>query len=470
MRQTYFVKTSTTLALAATVALSACSHGSVGAVPASQGGQPVAPSPPSNFDGASGASTDSQYLQTAADISVSGAPTPILTATVAGGRSVYLQSDGRFYPTSPCIAYLYITVDGVKVTDDSLIDWTASTNRQQHSFDVIGAAALSPGNHTITLTAQGSGSFVVGAPTSLSILINTGTTIKKYALSSDTGVLSFNTAGIQEGQPLPRISFGSIAALVATGQPVVAALSGRTYNGGYNCCYGDPLWNISIDGQAERNAYSDWTDNDIFTGAELQAPMFSHAYFDGLASGYHTLSADASALPYTPPLVDTVQYRIGAGTQLIVLWGGMAVSGRGTLVNDQYHRLDYICVGSSSGSPGCPSVNTDVTIATFSITVPSTDSGVVFLTAKSRVQGDSSDAGGTVSFWIDVDGVERGSLGVQQLQYPNSVSTRTISASYLATGANRLAAGNHQISVHAKVTGSFVHLSLTKDLPLIWFD
>ncbi|MBV9972281.1 MAG: hypothetical protein JO135_03005 [Candidatus Eremiobacteraeota bacterium] len=413
--------------------------------------------------------TDSQYLQTAGDTQVSGAQTTILSTAITGGRYVYLESDGRLYPTTACLADLFITVDGVKVSNDSLIDWRQSISLAQHSFNVIAAVNLAAGQHTITLSATGSGSFQVGARANLSVLANPATTVVQYGLPSDTGVLSFNTAGIQEGQPLPKSSFGKVN-ISTTGQPIVALLSGRTYNGGYNCCYGDPLWNISIDGISERNAYSDWSDNDINPESELQAPMFTHAYFDGVSAGNHSISADASELPYTPPLVDDVEFRIGAGTQLIALSGGMTVSGRGSLVNDQYHRLDYLCIGTSSGSPGCPPVNTDVTVVNSTVTVPAGDSGVVFFAAKSRVQADSSDRGGYVQFWIDVDGVQRGSIGVQALNYPYAVSTRTIGASYLAAGTARLTSGAHQVSVHAMATGTFIHLSLTKDLPLIWFD
>lgn len=92
------------------------------------------------------------------------------------------------------------------------------------------------------------------------------------------------------------------------------------------------------------------------------------------------------------------------------------------------------------------------------------------IAAKARVQGDAADPGGRVALWITVDGARRGSTGIQDLRAPFSVSQRTISASYLAAGKLALRPGRHVVRVYGRADGDFLHLTLSRDLPLIWFD
>ncbi len=132
--------------------------------------------------------------------------------------------------------------------------------------------------------------------------------------------------------------------------------------------------------------------------------------------------------------------------------------------------VDWRCIGSDEGWPGCPAVDTEVVLAEANLTIPSGHNGVVLFMAKSRVQGDASDGGGTVSLWLTVDGQGFSSTGVQQLRAPDVVSQRTISASVLTAGPRALAPGPHTVRVHARASGSFMHLALVKDLPLLWFD
>jgi hypothetical protein len=110
-----------------------------------------------------------------------------------------------------------------------------------------------------------------------------------------------------------------------------------------------------------------------------------------------------------------------------------------------------------------------VLVAEGVVDVPAGAPGVVMFDAKSRVQADGADAGGTVSMWLTVDGVREGSTGMQQLSEPSSVSERTIAASYLAAGSERLAPGRHVVRLYARADGSFIHVSLVRDLPLVWF-
>lgn len=127
-----------------------------------------------------------------------------------------------------------------------------------------------------------------------------------------------------------------------------------------------------------------------------------------------------------------------------------------------------ICGGSSN-----PCVGTDVLIAQGSFTIPNDHSGVVLIVAKSDVQGGSCDKGGAVKLIIKLDGVQRGSTGVQELLCPNGESHRTLTASYLATGLAR--GSSHTVAVYGRAelvfpNGSFEGVSMTNYLPLIWFD
>jgi hypothetical protein len=45
-----------------------------------------------------------------------------------------------------------------------------------------------------------------------------------------------------------------------------------------------------------------------------------------------------------------------------------------------------------------------------------------------------------------------------------------MTASVLTAGSGTLSPGRHTITVWARAQGSFVHLSMVQDLPLIWFD
>lgn len=91
-------------------------------------------------------------------------------------------------------------------------------------------------------------------------------------------------------------------------------------------------------------------------------------------------------------------------------------------------------------------------------------------TAKSTQNADQVDPGGTIKLWLTIDGKPRGSVGIQELRSPFSVSGRTISASYLAAGKHRLRPGRHVVRVYGRADGSFWHVNLSRILPLVWFD
>jgi hypothetical protein len=117
-----------------------------------------------------------------------------------------------------------------------------------------------------------------------------------------------------------------------------------------------------------------------------------------------------------------------------------------------------------------------VEIASGTFTVPADHDGEIFFAVKARAQGDPNDPAGNAFLWLEIDGQRLGSTGVQGLGGPigtagTSVSQRTLSASYLATGSGALAPGSHTVKAYAQVNGQFMHLSFHNDKPLmIWFD
>ena len=150
----------------------------------------------------------------------------------------------------------------------------------------------------------------------------------------------------------------------------------------------------------------------------------------------------------------------------------MTVAGSHAVDSSACKTFVFQCVGSSSGWPGCPATGEGKVLASKSVYIPSGHHSVVLFSA-SRVQGDAADFGGNVSLEIAIDGVRRGSVGVQQLQYPQGSSSRTLTASYFCADgpdSSRLNPGNHFVEVVAYAQGSFAHVSATKDLSLVYFD
>ncbi len=117
-----------------------------------------------------------------------------------------------------------------------------------------------------------------------------------------------------------------------------------------------------------------------------------------------------------------------------------------------------------------PPVGEPFVLAEGTLNIPEGHNGIIMFTSKIRVQGDSADEGGICTLWITIDDKIVGFVGAQPLEYPNSVSQRTITTSYLTTGENALSPGVHQIKSMIQVDGDFKHLSVHNDMPLMWFD
>ncbi|HEL4226690.1 TPA: hypothetical protein UM512_001713 [Stenotrophomonas maltophilia] len=430
---------------------------------------------------ASAATPGSRYLQLAADQRVQPGTATLLSSTIdlnAPGW-VYVQSDGRYFPGGRSAANAYITINGEVVSNDSYIDWRQSTSAQQHSFNVIGAKYLPAGHHTVNLAGQAIGSAVnFGSASNLSVLITSAGSVTNSSLPSDTAQLDFNTVGSPEGMALQAKDRKLLMTAQAgnPGGPIVAMASGRAFAWGN---YGDGMMGIFLNEQEPGIESMTWSINDIFSGAETQAPFYSQGLFVN-PPAYSTVSFVASESPYYQPQdanTNNVKYKFGANSRLVTLSNGFGVVGKGLnpgfnyAAAGPYRRFAYVCVGTNGFAPGCPPAGSQVVIGEGQVCIPQGHNGVVLFSTKSRVQGDPNDGGGSVFLFLKIDGQQVGSLGTQQLgSRPDSVSTRTISASYLSAGSSALGTGCHTVQAVAQVLGDFRHMSLNADMPLVWFD
>jgi hypothetical protein len=220
------------------------------------------------------------------------------------------------------------------------------------------------------------------------------------------------------------------------------------------------------------NNESSWGANDIFSGAELQAPISAIGYSPLESEDSVSIRLGLSELAFNY-FENGACFKGGAQTRL-VSFHGMAVAGK--LSNDSSYCSSYVyqCVASNSGWPGCPATGSFVTLASGMFSIPAGHNGVVYFSARTNVQGDASDPGGDFYIGIRIDGIDVGSIGTQQLNYPNGASRRAVSASYLSasggSSSNTLGVGSHSIEVYARATGSYIHLSATKGLTLVYFD
>ncbi len=237
----------------------------------------------------------SSYSSLSSDVLVSSS-TALITRTLSlsSPEWVYVQSDGRYFPHTGFAANISISINGQSVSNDAVIDWRASTNPQQHSFNVIGASLLPAGSHTVQLMAHPlSGSFYVGAGSHLSILVRPATTVRVSSLSSDAGPFDFTTANLSPGSPAPSSPLLSHE-MTPSNQPLIALASGRAYA---YANYGDAMFGLYLNGANAGNDESLWSVNDLWTGAETQAPLSTHAYFKP-RSGSVTVSLGASEFPW----------------------------------------------------------------------------------------------------------------------------------------------------------------------------
>lgn len=421
------------------------------------------------------ADDDSGFLITTNDRVISGTtPTAVLSYTLnlSQTKTVLLAGSGRYYPyNSNGIAVVNIRIDGNEgYSNYSIIDWGTSNNAVQHSFDCIALVTLPPGTHTIELIGYNHvytplAGFVIGSKSGLSVITNPAPNSLSTTLGFDSQIIDQNTDNMGNTGNIPATTL--LTNTIQTNNPtnVVTLLSGRAYCAGNQ---GDALWGIYLNDQCPSGITSNLTVNDLYSQAELAAPMYSFAMHE--LTGNNTVSFKATELTWSGQ-VNKVQYRVGSDVRLISLWG-MGLSGSAGNTAESCRRDDWVCAQTSTGynPPYCPVTGTNYTVAETTINIPDGHNGIVFFKAVTRLQGASTDAGGNVSFWLNIDGQDVGTVGLQQLKTPDCLSSRTIVASYLSAGDKKLAIGPHVVRVYCRANGYFNALAIAKDLPLIYFD
>jgi hypothetical protein len=413
----------------------------------------------------------SQYLSLSAEKVVSERST-LLSAQIRLARpnSVFIEAAGTFAPAAPQSAgSIFVTLDGRRVTNESRVDWRESFDAVRHTFDAAGAARMTAGLHTVSLVAQpAAGALAVSASSNLSVFVHPARTVVTRALAKEAGPFEFRSYGTT-GPDTPHRAL--LRARVDGRLKTVALASVSARSARHD---GDAMIGIYRNAAHPGPAASLWSVNDICTCAEPEGPLFAQAFL-GAGRKRSVVSLDASEFPWWTSLGENpASYSVEPGARLIVL-NGLRVAGRARALADGYPdtrgtATDFWCLASDVGWPGCAATGTDVLVAQGTLQVGQSAPGVIFFAAESRVQADNADAGGSVSMWLTVDGARRGSTGVQELRAPSSVSERTIAASYLSAGPERLRPGRHVVRLYARADGSFIHVSLVRDLPLVWFD
>ena len=423
-----------------------------------------------------------------------------LTVTPTETTQVILIADGRFFGSG--LAQMQIALDGVAVGNSSVIDWTNSLHPVQHSFDNIALVELSPGSHQISLLATNStnAQFTVGAKSILSVMKSSAQIVQQTRLTADTGTFAFDF-GLQPNTNPTVFSFPTteFLALPKLEGPSAVLLSTRAYLSGDinlpvpDSHIGDALIGISFNGVVPTSNEATWSNNDICNCAELQAPMFAQALTLGTEAVSATAIASKNPWDFTLNGVATenpAQFIIGADATMIGIQGPAILGGNYTeglvITSPTSTTDDYICVGSVPADystvnpvipvgvaawPGCPAITNTLqtVIAETIVTIPESHDGTLMILAKTRIQGETND-GGIAILGISVDGVQQGSVGVQQIALGAGNSQRTLAASFLATGSSRLFPGPHKIQVWVQPIGNFSHLVAVRDLPLLFFD
>jgi hypothetical protein len=421
------------------------------------------------------ADDDSKFLSTTSDtyiLGTNGVSVLSYSLVLTQTKNVFLAASGRYFPyMSSGTSVVLIRVDGNDwYSSHAVISWVNSDNAVQHSFDCIALVTLAPGTHTIELIGNNhsstpSAGFVVGANSGLSIMTNPAPNIMCTTLDEDSPIIDHNTVGIGGDGELPATTLLTHNIITPTATNVVSMVSGRSYCAGTQ---GDALWGIYLNDQCPSGATSCWTVNDMFTGAEMHAPMYCYSMHT--LTGNNTLDFKATELSWgVDQGADLVQYRVGRDVRFLSMWG-MGISGSADIHTRECSRVDWHCIGTSINMAGCNVTGTNTLLAETTINIPNGHNGVVFFKTATRLQPDSQDPGGHAALWLNIDGVDVGATGVQQFNYPNCESSRTIVASYLAAGNNKLSPGQHVVRVYARASGTFRHLAATNDLPLIYFD
>src|SRR5690606_15970461 len=186
---------------------------------------------------AASADTGSRHLVLPADRVLDPGHAVLLATTIDVPRAgwAYLHADGGLAPLGEAIANAWISVDGRRVSNQSVVDWRGSRAPNRHAFNAIAAVRLPAGRARVALHARVQGApAAVTAGSSLSVLTDAADHAASAFLAEHSPWLAFDTRQAPEGRPLPAgrgwwpvlwVDAGN------SGGPVVAMASGDRKSG-----------------------------------------------------------------------------------------------------------------------------------------------------------------------------------------------------------------------------------------------
>jgi hypothetical protein len=417
------------------------------------------------------------------------------------------------------------------VSNEALIDWSQSNHPVQHSFNVLGAPTKKPGTYSVRLMAvplqdafQSFSALKVSGDTSLAVMAPRAKTVE-HPLQADspTDAPDFNFGAhylpdnFSSPITLPddivehRALLSHDLDLTVDARPWTVLASGTSYlptnNGNANRPIGDAMWGLYVDGFNCGNAVSTWTVNDLQENSEYFAPMFVQGFFDTIpcrtstkfdygpprplpTGNQHSITLDATKFPlHASQPNNRVQYRVTGGARMVVLSGVTPVQGSASKAQDINSAVESMVADNLLVVPVIP-IGRDLELAVTNpakpIHIPLDHNGVVFFTAKTRMMGFTSDEAGQFSLWIEICELDAAGAPVDcHRTSPHAIqktvgsdSQRTLSASYLATGEDRLTPGkNYRATAKGRAepfpgyeTLAYKNAVMLIDVPLIWFD
>ena len=418
----------------------------------------------------------SSYTSLPADVRVTRDRQVVLQRTfnLQRGQQVLITAEGRLFPSGGrTTAGLRLLVDNVARGSESFIDWTtaSTTDPAQHAFSCLASLYLDAGRHTVKLISRrGARDFSVGGRSNLSILVSPARRVFRNGGGQFTGI-DVATDNLTDLRDLPTRTIASVRAS-AGGNEIIVLAAGRSRNQNYAGPYGDAKWGIGLNGNLQGRDTTQMSVQDLFIGAEQEAPMMAQARFPAsMIAGNPQVQLLATEFPWAvqPQPPQDLVYR-SRWPQLVALTGPFGVSGHVSTTRDgrRWDHTDYLNIGGNVA--GSPPLNRWFRVARGTIRVPEGHNGIVYISGRVRFQGDRADAGGNGFLSLRLDGGWVGSVGVQQLRDGRAISQRTCCTSYLAAGNQKLAPGDHTIELMAKAAGDFKHLSVHRECNLLWFD
>ncbi len=411
------------------------------------------------------------------------------TITLSQPGTLLVASDGHVRPASwpSCAAaWMWITVDGVPLSNTSTVDWWGAIAPQPHSISCRGVTTLSAGQHTIELVVDArGGSIRLAQMTNLSVYVNPARYVAQQRLAADTPpiVTQFPVKPGSSRCVWGNIPFVSVLDLEMPTEdlPAIFFGSGRTF---VTASAGDSMVGFFQDQVNEANEgqlqfKGSWSVQDLFPSAELHAAVFCQGVFTGTppsAEFRPRVTLGASEFPPSNHPNQLLGFKVGADATLVGLAGGLTVTGSAGTASG--FNCQPFCVGGTGS--GCGPLSSLTLVSRAVIDIPAGHDGIVFFSAAVRCQGDPGDEASNITLFLQVDGQSKSSIGRQGIGgwlggWDAAQSQRTLGASFLATGADALAPGQHVVEVYARAFATTVparvqRMSIWDDDPfLVWF-